>query len=45
MEPYQRRPNFRKDVSLGEFPIGKLDSISYPSRDRSLGDIMIAFNW
>ena len=36
----------KKEMSLrGEFPVGKLNCESYPSRDCGLRDVMIAFNW
>ena len=33
-----------RDVSFSEFPIGKFNSIRYPSRDSIFRNILIAFN-
>ena len=33
-----------RNASLSEFPIGKCNSISYSSRNRSFRNIFIAFN-
>ena len=33
-----------RNVSFSEFPVGKLDSVRYPSRDSIFRNILIAFN-
>ena len=33
-----------RDVSFGKFPIGKFNSVRYPSRDSIFRNIFIAFN-
>ena len=33
-----------RDISFSEFPIGKFNSVRYPSRDSIFRNILIAFN-